>query len=224
MFPPSAWMPNGAKPFGMLRIVERERERLERRVERVDAARCGSRPRRAGRSASRGRRRARPVDELSTATTACVPLTVGVQPRIWPACVSKRNRDDAADAVLADRRSRSCSRSRPCRSGRPATVDGQRVLRSEPGVERRGVGLVVGRPPRRGGGGAEAPAVDERRVGERRRDRRAVGDERIHVVGDERRGAGSGRQERERGDDARDGNGRSGAAQRNSLDIVRNLH
>jgi hypothetical protein len=33
------------------------------------------------------------VDELSTATIAAVPLTVGVHPRICPDAVSKRNRE-----------------------------------------------------------------------------------------------------------------------------------
>ena len=39
MLPPSAWIPNGAKPFGIFGSLKPpQRDRLERRVEDVDAA------------------------------------------------------------------------------------------------------------------------------------------------------------------------------------------
>ena len=203
MFPPSAWIPNGAKPFGSFGSLNGSVERLERRVERVDAA-----------VVEVGRvqpvvQRGEPVVERALRRVVdgdhrrALPLD---QPRIWPACVSKRKRDDVlapfwliANALVFEFAT--------VPVGPPGHRHGERVLRADAGVQRRRVGLVVRRPPRRGGGRAEAPAVHERRVGERSLDGRAVGDERVEVVGDERRrGAGAagcdrGDRDRERDDD-----------------------
>ena len=94
MLPPSAWIPNGAKPFGDLRVLEAARrgDQLERRVEDVDATVVE-----VGRVEPVVRDREALVDradtlERSAPTTAAVPFTVGVQPRIVPPSVANRNR------------------------------------------------------------------------------------------------------------------------------------
>ena len=74
----------------------------------------------------------------------------------------------------------------------------QGVLRAASGVERRRARLVVRRPPWRTAAGREPPAVHERAVGQRRRHRGTVGDQRVEVVRNERmRSAGARRAERE---------------------------
>ena len=87
-------MPNGAKPFGSFGSLNGSASGLN------EASNESTRPLWKSAAYSRSLSVARPsysapCDELSTAATAAVPLTVGDQPRIWPACVSKRNRDDA---------------------------------------------------------------------------------------------------------------------------------
>ena len=67
-------------------------------------------------------------------------------------------------------------------AGRPACDgDGQRRLRPDAAVQRRGVGAVVRRPPRRRRPGRQAPAVDERRVGRGRRRGARVRDQWLNV-------------------------------------------
>ena len=102
MLPPSAWMPNGAKPFGIFGSSKPPAVATgcERRVEDVDAAVVE-----VGRVQAVVQRREPLVDGAARravdAATAVVAFTVGDQPRIVP----------------ASRREEEASRPLTCRSG-----------------------------------------------------------------------------------------------------------
>src|SRR5581483_155340 len=90
-FPFSAWMPNGAQPCGMPASLNPSDNGLN------DASNASTRALWKSASYRRSVAVARPVFsapavELSTATTAAVPFTVGDQPSSCPPSVSNRNR------------------------------------------------------------------------------------------------------------------------------------
>src|SRR3954451_1338833 len=94
MLPPIAWMPNGAQPAGMFGSLNGSESGLNEASNESTRALWKSAAYRRSLAVARPVYSA-PLAELSTATRALVPLTVGAQPSTWPASVSNRNREGA---------------------------------------------------------------------------------------------------------------------------------
>ena len=175
---PTAWMPNGAKPLGRLRVGERRRACRPARTCRPTRrpGRCGSRSRTAAgrpgggdrqalvdrararsRRPARGGRRERRVPAADHAG-----LRGEQEQRRTAAAPSSRSRLPPLNTARSARRPGSFTTSgtfrRPARCGRAR-------------VQRRDVRAVVGDPRRRGGAERQAPGVDEVGIGQLRRAR-----------------------------------------------------
>src|SRR5580704_18603873 len=91
MFPFSAWIPNGAQPFGIFGSLKASGTGAKEALKVSTLALWKSVAYSWSFSVANPSNDA-PADVSSTAVTAVVPFTDGAQPRIWPASVSNKNR------------------------------------------------------------------------------------------------------------------------------------